>query len=91
MINKKYTLLGVGPVSKNCVDATIEISEESQKPIFLIASRNQIDAEFIGGGYVNNWTTEEFAQYVLKKNTNPNKIILARDHVQYPFLRTVCL
>jgi hypothetical protein len=79
-MNKKYTLLGVGPVSKNCVDATIEISEESKKPLFLIASRNQIDAEFIGGGYVNKWTTEEFSKYVFKKNTNLNKIILARDH-----------
>ena len=44
----------------------INISEEYNTPIQLIASRRQIDSE-IHGGYVNNWSTEEFSNYVKKK------------------------
>ncbi|MCC5942082.1 MAG: class II D-tagatose-bisphosphate aldolase, non-catalytic subunit [Balneolaceae bacterium] len=73
------TLLGVGPISKNCVDAVLELSDEHDIPLILIASRNQIDSEEFGGGYVNNWTTESFADYV-NKNSGSGKVILARDH-----------
>ena len=51
---KKCTLLGVGPMSKNCIDASIELSSDYDIPLFLIASRRQIDSEEFGGGYVNN-------------------------------------
>jgi len=54
---RRCTLLGVGPVSVNCVDAAIELANEHEVPILLIASRRQIDSEEFGGGYVNNWTT----------------------------------
>lgn len=73
------TLLGVGPMSVNCVDATIELANEQEIPIMMIASRRQIDSEEFGGGYVNNWTTEEFARYVTDKDKK-GKILLARDH-----------
>ena len=73
------TLLGVGPMSKNCIDAAIELADEHQSPIMLIASRRQIDSEDFGGGYVENWTTKNFSDYVIKKDINKN-IILARDH-----------
>ena len=82
---KKYkekrncTLLGVGPMSKNCVDATIELADKYKTPLMLIASRRQIDSEQFNGGYVENWTTEQFAEYVFKIDKNKN-IILARDH-----------
>ena len=79
-INKKRcTLLGVGPMSINCVDASIEIATEYDIPIFLIASRRQIDSAEFGGGYVNNWTTKEFAEYVINKDKKGN-IIISRDH-----------
>ena len=71
--------MGVGPMSKNCVDAAIELSNDYEIPLMLIASRRQIEAEEFGGGYVNNWSTERFAEYVLK-NDRKGKIILARDH-----------
>ena len=45
-------------MSKNVVDAVIEFNSPS---IGFIPSRRQID--FIGG-YVNNWTTKEFSNYV---------------------------
>ena len=76
---KRCTLLGVGPMSLNCVDAAIELANEFEAPLLLIASRRQIDAEEFGGGYVNNWTTQEFANYVIDHDQK-GKILLARDH-----------
>jgi hypothetical protein len=76
---KRCTLLGVGPMSLNCVDAAIELANEYEAPLLLIASRRQIDSEEFGGGYVNNWTTQQFAKYVID-NDQKGKILLARDH-----------
>tara|TARA_B100002019_G_scaffold137251_1_gene118241 strand:+ start:9529 stop:10680 length:1152 start_codon:yes stop_codon:yes gene_type:complete len=77
--DKCCTLLGVGPMSKNCVDATIELAETYQAPLMLIASRRQIDSENFGGGYVENWTTKDFSDYVIERDKN-KYICLARDH-----------
>ena len=76
---KRCTLLGVGPMSVNCVDAAIELANEHETPIFLIASRRQIDSSQFGGGYVNGWTTEQFAGYVMDRDKK-GKVLLARDH-----------
>jgi len=76
---RRCTLLGVGPMSINCVDAAIELANENDVPMFLIASRRQIDSEQFGGGYVENWSTKQFANYVTEKDVG-NNIILARDH-----------
>ena len=76
---RRCTLLGVGPMSVNCVDAAIELANEHEVPILLIASRRQIDSEEFGGGYVNNWTTAEFARYVIDRDKK-GKVLLARDH-----------
>lgn len=76
---KCCTLLGAGPMSTNCVDAVIELSNKNNIPIMLIASRRQIECASFGGGYVNNWSTESFANYVQQKDKK-NKIILCRDH-----------
>jgi hypothetical protein len=79
MQDKNCTLLGAGPMSKNCVNASIELADQYKTPLMLIASRRQIDSEQFGGGYVENWTTQDFANYVISKDINKN-IILARDH-----------
>lgn len=76
---RRCTLLGVGPMSVNCVDAAIELANENEVPILLIASRRQIDSEEFGGGYVNNWTSAEFARYVMDRDKK-GKVLLARDH-----------
>ena len=76
---KKSTLLGVGPMSLNCVNATVEIANEKKIPLMMIASRRQIDCAEFGGGYVNNWSTEDYSTYVKKIDHNSN-IILSRDH-----------
>ena len=75
----RCTLLGVGPMSVNCVDAAIELANEYDVPLMLIASRRQIDSEDFGGGYVNNWTTDDFARYVIDADKK-GKVFLARDH-----------
>ena len=78
-IEKKRTLLGIGPMSKNCIDASIELSDKYLLPLMLIASRRQIDSSEFGGGYVNNWSTEEYSSYVKEKDKG-GYILLARDH-----------
>jgi hypothetical protein len=60
----------IGPMSKNIVDAIIEFCSETKNKIALIPSRRQIEWN---GGYVNNWTTEEFSKYA-------NILPLQRDH-----------
>lgn len=76
--NKKATLLCSGPMSKNCIDASIELSKQFDIPQILIASRRQIDSASFGGGYVENFITEEFASYVKKQDAD--KVYIARDH-----------
>ena len=65
-----YPKYYIGPMSKNIVDAIIEFCNETGNQIGLIPSRRQVEWD---GGYVNNWTTEQFSKYI-------NKIILKRDH-----------
>lgn len=79
MEKRRCTLLGVGPMSLNCVNAVIELASEHDAPLILVASRRQIECKDFGGGYVNNWTTEDFAKYVID-NDKEGKVILSRDH-----------
>ena len=57
----------IGPMSKNVVDAVIEFNGD----IGFIPSRRQVD---YNGGYVNDWTTGEFANYV------NGRVPIERDH-----------
>jgi hypothetical protein len=59
----------IGPMSKNIVDAIVEFCKETKNEIALIPSRRQVEWN---GGYVNNWTTEEFSKY--------SNLIKQRDH-----------
>ena len=54
-------------MSKNVVDAVID----SDGDFGFIPSRRQVD---YNGGYVNNWTTGEFAKYV------NGRALIQRDH-----------
>ncbi len=76
---RRCTLLGVGPMSSNCIDAAIELANGHDVPVMLIASRRQIDSVKFGGGYVNNWTTGQFAEYVIDADKK-GQVILSRDH-----------
>ena len=61
----------IGPMSKNVVDAVIEFTEETNNKIGFIPSRRQVE---YNGGYVNNWTTKEFSDYV------DGRVPIERDH-----------
>ena len=68
MNNVKYF---IGPMTKNVVDAILEFSEETENVIGFIPSRRQVEYD---GGYVNNWTTKEFSEYV------NGRLPIKRDH-----------
>ena len=58
----------IGPMSKNVVDTILELGSNK---IGFIPSRRQVD---YNGGYVNNWTTKQFSEYV------NGRVIIERDH-----------
>lgn len=77
------TLLGIGPMSRNCVQATLELSKEDDYPVMFIASRNQVDLDELGGGYVNGWNQFTFAkavEEVAQEIGYDNLYYLCRDH-----------
>jgi tagatose-1,6-bisphosphate aldolase non-catalytic subunit AgaZ/GatZ len=49
---RKFTLLGVGPVSEAVLEAAFAVSARRAFPPMFIASRNQVDAARFGGGYL---------------------------------------
>lgn len=58
------TLLGIGPMSPMLLQASLELSDEQDFPIFFIASRNQVDKDEFGGGYVSGWNQKRFVQAI---------------------------
>ncbi|WP_323707084.1 class II D-tagatose-bisphosphate aldolase, non-catalytic subunit [Mammaliicoccus vitulinus] len=77
------TIIGIGPMSKNCVQAALEVSKEKDFPIMFIASRNQVDAEEFGGGYVNGWNQFTFVdavEEISNKIGYDNYYYMCRDH-----------
>ena len=61
-------------MSKNVVDAVIDVVNNTNLKIGFIPSRRQVEYD---GGYVNNWTTKSFTEYVKSKN---HSIFIERDH-----------
>ena len=45
LLNSKKSLLGAGPMSTNCINAVLNISDKYNIPVQLIASRREIDSE----------------------------------------------
>jgi tagatose-1,6-bisphosphate aldolase non-catalytic subunit AgaZ/GatZ len=79
LVSRRITLLGAGPMSKFSIDAIIELANSYNLPIAMIPSRRQIECAQLGGGYVENWSTEEFAEYV-RTNDERDNVLLSRDH-----------
>jgi tagatose-1,6-bisphosphate aldolase non-catalytic subunit AgaZ/GatZ len=76
-----FTLLGIGPMSRAIVEASIECAARERAPAVFIASRNQIDSERLGGGYVEGWTQSDLYYYVDKMTARmPGTWVLSRDH-----------
>lgn len=76
---RRLTLLGVGPMSLTVTQEAVRLANEYQTPIALIPSRRQVDSEKLGGGYVEKWSTEKFANFVRSIDTG-SYALLSRDH-----------
>lgn len=61
-VGSSATLLGIGPMSPNLLQASFELAKDYDFPLMFIASRNQVDADELGGGYVNAWDQKRFHQ-----------------------------
>ena len=71
--------LGIGPTSRHAVCAVARAAYRHRVRLMLVASRGQIDAKALGGGYVENWSTEAYADFV--RSIDPDRrILLCRDH-----------
>lgn len=80
---EKHTLLGIGPMSENFLRASLEISKEKDFPVMYIASRNQVDADKFGGGYVFNSDQKRFREKIEAISNEigyDNTYYLCRDH-----------
>lgn len=73
------TLLGIGPMSRLCVDAAVDLANRHAVDLMLIASRRQIDSDRLGAGYVEGWNADRFGQYVRSRDAGGH-ILLCRDH-----------
>lgn len=73
------TQLGIGVVSRNSVDATIELANRYGIDLMLIASRRQVDMDNLGAGYVCGWNAARLAEYVRARDTG-GRVLLCRDH-----------
>jgi len=60
----KCTLLGIGPMSRTVIEASFIVAKEKDFPLMFIASRNQVDARELGGGYVCNWDQYDFVKAI---------------------------
>lgn len=48
-------------MSPNLLQAAFELAKTDDFPLMFIASRNQVDMDELGGGYVNGWNQTRFA------------------------------
>ncbi|WP_077597459.1 class II D-tagatose-bisphosphate aldolase non-catalytic subunit [Olsenella urininfantis] len=60
------TMIGIGPMSPNLLQAAFELARDEDFPLMFIASRNQVDMDELGAGYVNHWNQERFAADIRK-------------------------
>jgi len=77
------TLLGIGPMSPMLLQATLELSDEQDFPILFIASRNQVDMDKFGGGYVSGWDQARFVKAIedmSRKIGYQSEYFVCRDH-----------
>ena len=71
--------LAIGPMSSEIIEAVFRYSSFMRTELMLIASKNQIDHS---GGYVNNWTTREYASFLstMREKYPQSKVVICRDH-----------
>ncbi|MCL2751816.1 MAG: class II D-tagatose-bisphosphate aldolase, non-catalytic subunit [Firmicutes bacterium] len=59
---KRFTHIGIGPMSRRLLRAALELAKEKDFPLILIASRNQVDSDALGGGYVCGFDQKRFVE-----------------------------
>lgn len=59
---ERFTHIGIGPMSKNLLKAVLSLAKEKDFPVILIASRNQVDSDTFGGGYVCDFDQKRFVE-----------------------------
>ncbi|MDP8216724.1 MAG: class II D-tagatose-bisphosphate aldolase, non-catalytic subunit [Candidatus Kaelpia imicola] len=64
---KGVTVLFIGPQSPLIVDSAILAARIEQQPLIFIPSRNQVDMDEFGGGYVEGWNQERFVGFVRQR------------------------
>ena len=64
--NLRCTMLGIGPMSENLIEACFLLAKKKDFPVMFIASRNQVDADEFGGGYVCSWNQDTFRRDIAK-------------------------
>ena len=64
--NLRCTMLGIGPMSENLIEAVFLLAKQKDFPVMFIASRNQVDADEFGGGYVCSWNQDTFRRDIAK-------------------------
>ena len=47
--SEKASMLGIGPMSKTLIKASMLLAKEKDFPLMFIASRNQVDSKSSGG------------------------------------------
>ena len=80
---ERFTLLGIGPMSKTLIKAVLELAKEKYFPVLLIASRNQVDSDEFGHGYVCGWDQDRFVadvEEIRKQLGFDGLVYLCRDH-----------
>jgi len=80
---ERFTLIGIGPMSRVCIQAALGLAEKRRFPVMLIASRNQVDSDFFGHGYVCNWDQKRFIDdtYAVAESTGFDGLAyFCRDH-----------
>lgn len=81
---RRFTLLGVGPVSETVLEAALEVSRRRSFPPIFIASRNQVDAGRFGGGYLLGGIDQEgFVDLIREKQRRigySGPLYICRDH-----------
>lgn len=80
---ERFTLLGVGPMSRTLLTAALQLAGEKDFPLLLIASRNQVDSDEYGHGYVCGWDQDRFVADVSRVAEEvgfDGLVYLCRDH-----------
>jgi hypothetical protein len=75
--------VGIGPMSPEIIDLVVDYANEKQRELMIIASRNQVECDALGGGYV---TTTELLSDRVRQRDKDGVVLVCRDH-SGPFLR----